>query len=170
MKARRLALVIGSIGAVVAGISIAGTSMSACSKPMKYSATVEVVQAQVFGGDTQAAPSVMDLDLVFTECPGRQRDIIRGDKAFATCARKFKKGDKLSVDLVTTWRPDRGEYRSEIVKVGDCDRVVDPRDEASYEVVQQCTDLVINGVVMGVHCDKTRNAALIARCPWFRRK
>lgn len=145
--------------------------LAACShKSERYKTNVEVLQTQVFGAERAEAPSIMDLDLLYADCPGRQRNVIRGDKAFATCAQKYKKGDRLEVDVKTDWRADRGEYRSEIVKVGDCERTVDPKDEASYEVVQQCDDLVINGVSMGVHCDRTRNAAVVAKCPWLRRK
>jgi hypothetical protein len=131
---------------------------------------VEVVQTQAFGGGDQGTPSVMDVELLFLECPGVQRKVIRGDKAFAACARKLAKGDKLPVEIVVSYRADRGDYRNEVVKLGECERTVDPRDEASYETVQECADVVINGAVTGVHCDRTRGEALLAKCPWFRRK
>jgi len=153
-----------SVGAI-AGILL---TCSACSRSTRHTTKVEVVQAQVFGGE--GGPSILDLDLLFTECPGAQRKIIRGDKAFAGCAKKIAKGDKLEVELLTTYKADRGEYRSEIVKVGECERKVDPKDDASYEVVQQCTDVTIHGIVTGVHCDRTRSDELVAKCPWFRRK
>lgn len=159
MKARR------AIGTVAV---LALASLGACSKPTRYTSTVEVVQTQTFGD--QVAPAVIDLELVFVDCPGTQRKVIRGDRAFAACARKFAKGDKLPVEIVMTYRPDRGDYRNEIVKVADCERTVDPKDDASYESIQQCKDVVVNGVVTGVHCDRTRDGELIAKCPWFRRK
>jgi hypothetical protein len=144
--------------------------ISACSsKPQKFTSMVEIVQTQGFGSDPKA-PTVYDLEVIFTDCPGVQRKLLRGDKAFAACAMKLNKGDKVPVEIVLTYRADRSEYRDEIVKVGDCPRVVDPKDDASYGVIQECKDVVINGAVTGVHCDRTRGAALVAKCPWFKRK
>jgi hypothetical protein len=62
----------------------------------------------------------------------------------------------------------KGEYKNRVVKLGECNRKIDPNDEASYEVVQDCEDMVVNGVVVGVHCDRTRNKELINKCPWFK--
>lgn len=155
--------------AVASALLLLVSFVAACSKPKHFTSTVEVVQTQVFGTDP-GAPSVMDLELVFVDCPGKQRNIIRGDKTFAGCAKKYKKGEKVPVEILMSYRSERGEYRSEIVKVGDCERIVDPKDDASYEVVQKCSDVVINGAVTGVHCDKTRGDELVSKCPWFRRK
>lgn len=154
--------------AILIGLGLAAASLGACSKPTRYTSTVEVVQTQTFGNSS--APAVMDLEVVFVDCPGTQRKLIRGDKVFAACARKLAKGDKVPVEIAMTYRSDRGEYRNDIVKIGGCERTIDPQDEASYESVQQCTDVVVNGIVSGVRCDRTRGDDLIAKCPWFRRK
>lgn len=152
--------------AIVATGSVA--LATACSKPKTFTSTVEITQTQVFGTDD--APSVMDVHMTFSDCPGTQQKVVRGDKAFASCAKKLKKGDKVPVEIVLQWKADRGEYRNEVVKVAGCARTPDPKDDASYEVVQTCTDVVINGAVAGIHCDRNRADALVAKCPWFRRK
>lgn len=158
-------------GAWSFGLALASAvalSPAACAKPESFTSTVTIEQTQLFGGAD--APVVMDVHMLFSECPGAQRKVVRGDKAFAACAKKYKTGDKVPVEILVTYRSERGDYRNEVVKLGDCARTVDPKDEASYEVVQDCRDVVVNGVVTGVHCDRTRNDALIAKCPWFRRK
>lgn len=159
MKAARALATLAS-GLVVASV--------ACKRPQTFTSTVEITQTQVFGADD--APSVMDVHMTFSECPGVQQKVVRGDKKFAACAKKLKKGDKVPVEILVTWRSDRGEYRNEVVKVAGCERTPDPKDDASYETVQMCTDVVINGAVTGIHCDRTRSEALVAKCPWFKRK
>jgi hypothetical protein len=151
------------------GVATLVAAIPACNKPQKYKSTVEITQTQPFGTDPKA-PTVMDLEVVFVDCPGTQRKLLRGDKAFAACALKYKKGDKVPVDILVTYRSDRSEYRDEVVKVGDCVRTIDPKDDASFGVIQECKDVVINGSVSGVHCDRTRGPELVAKCPWFRRK
>lgn len=156
----RRALAIVASGLVVAA--------SACSRPQTFTSNVEITQTQIFGTDD--APSIMDVHMTFSDCPGTQQKVVRGDKAFAACAKKLKKGDKVPVEIVLQWKADRGEYRNEVVKVAGCARTPDPKDDASYEVVQMCNDVVINGAVTGIHCDRNRSEALVAKCPWFRRK
>jgi len=152
--------------AIVATVVV--VAATACSKPQTFTSTVEITQTQLFGSDD--APSIMDVHMTFSDCPGTQQKVVRGDKAFAACAKKLKKGDKVPVEIVLQWKADRGEYRNEVVKVAGCARTPDPKDDASYETVQMCTDVVINGAVTGIRCERNRPEALVAKCPWFRRK
>jgi hypothetical protein len=149
--------------AALASIVVAG-----CSGKKTYHTTVELTRVHPFGRDPKA-PGMMDIELRYSECPGDARKLIRGDKEFAKCAVGFKTGAKVPVDVVSTYVSDRGAYRSEIVKIGDCTIKTDPKDEANYEQIEECTDLKMSGGVVGVHCDRTRNAALVAKCPWLRR-
>ncbi|MBX3185889.1 MAG: hypothetical protein KF819_02695 [Labilithrix sp.] len=153
----------------VVALAAAGLTSAACAKPTRHTSKVEIRQTELFG-DESATPKLMDLDLLFVECPGAQRKIVRGDEKFASCAKKYKAGDTLTAEIQLTWRADRGSYRGDVVKVGDCERKIDPRDDASYDIVQTCTDVVVNGVVTGVRCDRGRTPDLVAKCPWFRRK
>lgn len=154
----------------ISALAVLATASTGCSKPSRHETEVEVLQTELFGEADKAAPALMDLDLLFVECPGGPRKIIRGDTKFATCAKKYKKGDKIPAEILLTWRGDKGSYRSDVVKLGDCERRLDPKDDASYDQVQQCTDVVVNGVVTGVRCDRTRSDELVAKCPWFKRK
>lgn len=143
---------------------------SGCDKPVTYSTTVEVMQVQRFGQDPRTGAGITDLELKFIDCPGDARDIVRGDKTFGQCGVKFKKGDKIKADVVARYSAERGQYRSQIVRLDDCPVNLDPKEEANYEMVQDCKDLVVSGVTVGVHCDRTRNDELVAKCPWFRRR
>jgi hypothetical protein len=63
--------------------------------------------------------------------------------------------------------PD-GTFKPAVLKLGDCPRVPDPNDEASFEIVQVCNDIFVNGVKVGFHCDRKPSAELLQKCPWFR--
>jgi hypothetical protein len=144
---------------------------SGCEKPATYTTKVEIVQIQKLGGrDPSTGPGMMDLELKFLECPGDARKVIRGDKNFSPCGAKFKKGDQVPVELVLNYSYERNQYRNDLLKVGDCPIKLDPKEDANYEVIQDCKDLVSSGAVVGVHCDRTRNKDLLAKCPWFRRR
>jgi hypothetical protein len=147
-------------------LALAGTL--SCSRKQTYHTTVELTRVHAFGKDPKA-PGMMDIELRYSECPGDARKLIRGDKEFAKCALGFKKGAKVPVDVESVYNSDRGAYRSNIVKIGDCAIKTDPKDEANYEQVEECTDLKMSGGVAGVHCDRTRNPTLVAKCPWLRR-
>ena len=155
-----------------AGVLAVSLSSAGCGeKPAKYTTTVEIVGVQRLGGqDPKAQPGMMDLELKYSECPGDARRVIRGDKTFSQCGAKFKKGDKVPADVMLTYSSERGQYRSELVRLDDCEVKLDPKEEANYETVQDCKDLVSSGAVVGVHCDRTRNAELVAKCPWLKRR
>ena len=141
----------------------------ACSTEKTFDTNVEIVRVRPIRRDL-GDPSVVltvDIEVSYAECPGEQRKMIRGDKAFAACVMKHKVGDKVPARL--TWAmDDKGAYGNKIIKLAECERKLDPNDEASYEVVQDCEDLVVNGVVVGVHCDRKRTKELLEKCPWFR--
>lgn len=144
-------------------------ALAGCSKKSQtYHTKVEITRIHPFGKDLKA-PTMMDVELRYSECPGDARKLVRGDKEFATCALSLEKGAKVSVDVVSTWSAERGNYRSEIVKIGDCTIKTDPKDEANYERIEVCTDLKMTGAVVGIHCDRKRSDALVEKCPWLRR-
>jgi hypothetical protein len=156
----------------LAGVLAVSSAIAACGeKPVKYTTTVEIIQAQRLGGqDPKAPPGMMDIELKYADCPGDARRVMRGDKTFSQCGAKFKKGDKVPAELVLTYSTERSQYRSELVRLDDCEVKLDPKEEANYETVQDCRDLVSSGAVVGVHCDRTRNKELVAKCPWLRRR
>lgn len=156
-----------------AGVLALSLSSAACGeKPQKFTTTVEIVGVQRLGGnqDPKAPPPLMDLELKYADCPGDARRVMRGDKAFSQCGAKFKKGDKVPAELVLSYSSERSQYRSELVRLADCEVKLDPKEEANYETVQDCKDLMASGAVVGVHCDRTRNKDLVAKCPWLKRR
>lgn len=156
----------------LAGVLAVSLLCAGCGeKPTKYTTTVEIVGLTRLGNqDPKAPPGMVDIELKYTECPGDARRVMRGDKTFSPCAAKFKKGDKIPADVVLTYSSERGQYRSELVRLDDCEVKLDPKEEANYETVQDCKDLVSSGAVVGVHCDRTRNKELVAKCPWLKRR
>jgi hypothetical protein len=139
---------------------------SACNKPKSYTTMMEVVQARRFGQGT----GMVDVELKYVDCPGDARRVMRGDKAFAACAPDIKAGDKLRAEVVLKYSPEKGSYRTDLVRLGDCPVSLDPKDESNYELYQDCQELKRSGSVVGVHCNRQRDANLLAKCPWLRRK
>jgi hypothetical protein len=95
---------------------------------------------------------------------------MRGDKAFAACATKLEKGDKLKAEVTLAYNSERGSYQSDLVKLGDCEVKLDRKDEANYEIFQDCQDLKASGSTVGVHCNRRREGELLQKCPWLRRR
>lgn len=139
-----------------------------CESPKRFTTTTEVVQVEEFK-DEKGQLEKLGLELVYADCPDARR-ILRADKAFAACAGRISPGDKLETELVSTWQSEKGSYRTEVVKLGKCALKQDPKEEANYEMVSSCTDVVTTGAVVGVRCDRTRSQQLVAKCPWLRRK
>ena len=154
---------------MTAGLGGALASTMGCDSPKHFTTTVEVVQVVPFTDDTGALQK-LSVELRYAECPGDARRVLQADKSFATCSPRLKTGDKLTAELVSTWQSDRGVYRSEVVRLDDCPMKQDARDEAAYEVVQTCTDVIATGTVVGVRCDRSRSKELVEKCPWLRRK
>jgi hypothetical protein len=140
-----------------------------CESPKRFTTTMQVLQAEPFK-DEKGATSMLSLELKYADCPGDARRILRVDKELAACAGNLKEGDKLKAEFISTWQSDKGSYKSEVVRLGDCAMKQDPKEEANYEMVQTCSDVVTTGAVVGVRCDRTRSKDLVAKCPWLRRK
>lgn len=147
---------------------LAASLASACDKPQQFTTTVELLQVRRVGQST--GPGRIDLELRYVDCPGDARLNIRGDQDFAGCAKGIKKGDKLKADVVRTYSSERGTFRSTLVKLGDCPIKIDTKDEANYETFQECEELKASGAVVGVHCNRRREGALLQKCPWMRRR
>jgi hypothetical protein len=166
----RVALLSSHILAMVTMAPAMAMAMAGCDSKTRFTTTMEVIQAEPFT-DASGKVETVSLELRYADCPGNARRILRADRAFAGCAAgKLAAGAKLKADLVSTWQSDRGAYRSDVVRLGDCPLEQDPKDEANYEMVQTCTDVVATGAVVGVRCDRTRSAALVGKCPWLRRR
>jgi hypothetical protein len=144
--------------------------LPAChGKPQRFDTQVELLSTRTMGGGQGKAPSLIEMQLRFVDCPGQVHRVMRGDKALAACAGGMKAGDKVTATMEMSYDTERENYRDEVVKLGSCEVKLDPKEDANWESVQVCKDLMATGVAVGVHCDKKREGELIAKCPWLKR-
>jgi hypothetical protein len=148
----------------------AAALLFACEKaPRTFETKVTLKSVEVVARDKGGAPQIVEVQVEYPECPGEQLETLQGNEDFTRCAAKFKVGDTLPATI--EWGPTEfGHYDSEIARLGDCARRRDPHDARSYEVVQECSDVVVNGMKAGFHCDRKPNKDLLAKCPWFARQ
>jgi hypothetical protein len=142
---------------------------SACHRRSHHETNVEVTRVAPVRKDETGKPITLDFEVSYVECPGTQIEVIRGDAAFAACVGKFKVGEKVRIGIDHEWA-EEGHYKWTIRSVGDCTRVPDPNDEASYAMVRECDDWNINGTRVGFQCKYLPEKKLIDKCPWFRRR
>lgn len=159
----RVLLVRVAAGAMVLGL------VAACHRSKSYEATVEVTRIAAVRKDEAGAPLTLDLEISYSECPGTQMEVVRGGPEFAACVGKFKVGDKLKVAIDHQWAAE-GHYKWVVRRIGDCTRVPDPNDEASYAMVRECDDWTVNGTRVGFQCKYVPEQKLVDKCPWFRRR
>jgi hypothetical protein len=145
--------------------------VSGChEKAQRYDTKVEILKLRLMGTQHgKTAPTLIEFEMRFFECPGEVKRVVRGDKALAECAAGLKVGEKVPASIDFSYDRERENYRGDLVKLGPCDVKLDPKEEANYESVQVCRDLKSSGVVVGVHCDKKREGELVEKCPWLRR-
>lgn len=155
-------------GALCALLAVVASGCRA--KAQRYDTKVEILSTRLMGTQQgKTAPSLVEFEMRFFECPGEVKRVVRGDKALAACAGSLKVGDKVPASIDFKYDRERENYRGDLVKLGPCDVKLDPKEDANYETVQVCRDLKASGVVVGVHCDKKREGELVEKCPWLRR-
>ena len=142
---------------------------SGCHRTQRYESNVEVTRTHPIRTDGTGKPLTLDLEISYGECPGTQIEVIRGGAAFAECVSKYKVGDKVRVGIEHVWSSE-GFYTWTVDRVGDCARVKDANDEASYAMVRECDDWLVNGQRVGFQCRYIPENKLLAACPWFRRR
>ncbi len=143
--------------------------VTACHRTKPYESNVEVTRVTTVRKDEHGKPVTLDFEMSYSECPGTQTEVIRGDAAFAACVGKYKVGEKVKVAISHEWAP-AGHYEWIVRKIGDCDRVPDPADEASYVMVRECDDWTVSGTKVGFQCKYIPEKKLVDKCPWFRRR
>lgn len=152
----------------LAGCALAVGAVACSAKSETFQTQVELRRMQVVEVGANGSPMTIDIELEYPDCPGEQQEIFQGGGAFAQCLAKHKPGDKLPATIHFE-SVGYGHYDSEVVKVGDCERRRDVADERSFEVVQVCEDVVVNGVKVGFRCSRKPTPELLQKCPWFRR-
>ena len=141
-----------------------------CHRSKSYEANVEVTRVAPIRKDEKGKTLTQDFEFSYFECPGTQIEVVRGDAKFAECTSKYKIGDKVKVAIDHQWGSEEGVYKWNVKKIGDCERVQDPSDEASFAMVRECDDWSVNGTRVGFQCKYTPEKKLIDKCPWFRRR
>lgn len=141
-----------------------------CKENKDFVSNVEIVRIEKVKWEKDGKAIISDIEISYKDCPGRQFEIIRGGKEFSECIySKYKVGNFVDVDI--NWKWDSfGYYKWSVKKIGDCDRIFDPLDEVSYDLVEECEDYVIYGQNVGFTCRRIPTSNLIAKCPWFRKK
>jgi hypothetical protein len=152
--------------AVVLGLA---GSTSACSKPKRYESAVQVVRKEIVEKDGNGVALQVDFELEWDACPGDQFQVIRGGRWFAECTAKYEVGDEVPV-YVRHWWDDRGYYRWDIERMGDCWRDIEPDAVGSYEKGQDCKDVENQGFKNGFACSRKPFQKLVKRCPWMARE
>lgn len=156
-------------GRLVATLAACALLVVACHRPKRYEANVEVTRIAAVRKDDAGRPLTLDVEISYAECPGSQNEVVRGGAEFAACVAKYKVGDKVRIAIDHEWVPE-GHYKWTIRQVGECARVADPSDDASYAMVRECDDWVVNGSRVGFQCRYVPEKALVDKCPWFRRR
>jgi hypothetical protein len=154
--------------AAIALAVVLGVAASACSRPKRYESAVQVVRKEVVEKDANGVALQVDFELEWDACPGDQFQVIRGGRWFAECTAKYDVGDEVPV-YVRHWWDDRGYYRWDIERMGDCWRDVETESVGSYEKGQECKDVENHGFKAGFTCSRKPFRSLVKRCPWMQR-
>lgn len=157
-----------SVVAVLACAAVLVAVPGCKAKPKMYDAKVKLnrVSPIRYAADGKAADTDVEFD--WFQCPGEQVEIIRGDAAFAECMKKYKVGDEVAVKVDYHW-DKAGHYDWDITEMGGCKRPPDDDDLSSFDTVQECEPIVVNGVNEGFKCARIPNKELLKKCPWFAR-
>ncbi len=160
----------GWIARALFGLLMVPVASGCHAKAQRYDTKVEILSTRTMNGEPgTAAPSRIEFEMRFVDCPGEVKRVVRGDQALAACAGVLKVGERVPAAIAFSYDRERENYRGELVKLGPCDVKLDPKEDANYETVQVCRDLKASGAVVGVHCDKKREGELVEKCPWLRR-
>jgi hypothetical protein len=154
--------------AVVPMLVLAVTATS-CHRSRTYDARATVTRVSPVRKDETGKTLTLDFEISYDECPGTQTEVMRGDAAFAACVSKYAVGTKVPLRIDHAWTAE-DRYGWTVKRVGDCDRAVDPSDEASYALVRDCRDWTVNETRVGFQCEYNPGAELLKKCPWFRRR
>ena len=140
-----------------------------CKKPRFYDSRVKLIRVSPIRVTADDRPLDVDVELDWAQCPGSQLEIIRGTSVFAECMKKYKPGDEVNVRIEYHFESRRGAWDWDIVEMGGCPRPPDDDDLASFDTVQECEPILVNGVNEGFKCNRIPAKALLAKCPWFAR-
>ena len=137
-------------------------------KTRRYESAVQMVRKDIVEKDANGATLQVDYEVEWDACPGDQFQVIRGSKAFAECTDKYGVGDTVPVYVTHFW-DERGFYRWDIERMGDCWRAIEPDSPGSYEKGQECKRRAEPRLQDRVHVQPEAVPPLVKRCPWMAR-
>jgi hypothetical protein len=153
------ALALASFVALIAGCT---------PKAQVFQSEVQLGRVEIVHRDAKGKTVTLDVEVEWTQCPGEQREVIRGDATFADCMAKHSAGAKLPV--VVDWqREPSGRWDWDILQIGECKRTPEGHDDSSFDMVQECETLKEHDEVVGFRCDRVPHKELLTKCPWFKR-
>lgn len=155
-------------GSVLSVTLALAAALAGCHPTERYESVGQLIQNDVIEVDDKGKALVQEVEFEYDACPGDQFQVVRGGAEFAECMKKHAVGDMISVGIVHFW-DERGYYRWEVTRVGECDRPPQPEAEGSYEKSQECTDVKHYGQVVGFTCNRKPFARLVEICPWMAR-
>lgn len=142
---------------------------ASANRATRYESACQIVRKDAVEIDAQGNVDVVDFELEWDPCPGDQFQVIRGDKEFAACAAKYEVGNYVPV-IARRWWDQRGFYRWDIERMGDCPRKIEPDALGSYEKSSECRDMTQYGKAIGFACSRQPFRNLVERCPWMARR
>lgn len=156
---------------MVATLALAAilVTASGCNRARFYDARVKLNRITPIRFAPDGTPLDVDVEFEWFQCPGSQVEIIRGTKAFGECMKQYKPGDDVRARVEYHWEDRHGSWDWDVNEMGDCLRPPDNDDLSSFDVVQECEPIIVNGVDEGFRCNRIPQKALLAKCPWFAR-
>ncbi len=143
--------------------------LTSCKKEARwFDAQVELTRVDVVRRDDKGRPMTKDVEFSYFTCPGHQLEVIRGGTEFAECMDRYKVGDKVPVKIESHWLKE-GHWDWDVQALGVCKRPPEEGDEASFDTVQECSDMTVYGAKVGFHCKRIPEKHLLQKCPWFGR-
>ena len=157
-----------SIFCRAAAAALLALTVTACSRTRRYESAVQIVRSEIVERDAKGAATQVDYEVEWDACPGDQFQVIRGDRAFAECTARYAVGDIVPV-YVRHWWDERGYYRWDIERMGECWHEIEPDSPGSFEKGQECKGVANHGVSAGFKCSRKPFRKLVRRCPWMAR-
>jgi hypothetical protein len=153
----------------VVPLGLLAFTLSACApKARSFESVCQIVRRSDVDVDDAGTVTQIELELEWDPCPGDQFQVVRGGKDFAACTARYPVGTYVPV-RVKQWWDDRGYYRWDLTRVGDCERTPEPESEGSYEKSQECEDVTSFGRPVGFLCRRRPEKRLLQICPWMAR-
>ena len=158
--------------AKIASFIVLATSIAACKGrhgAKQYEAEVILDRITVVTKDDNGKPRATDVEFTYASCPGDEEESIRSGPDFSSCVMRYAPGTRVKAKIDRAWDSEKDHYVWHVVELGDCKRTIDPKDDASFAVIRDCSPYEVSGVQVGVECRLAPSKELVAACPWFAR-